>query len=78
MFCVRRVLALLAEVDECAGDLDEALEEIAVATARAEPEHLERVVRLVVFARIEVREPREVARVGLGLSLGPCGDFFIA
>ena len=40
VFRVFRVLALLAKMDECARDLDEALEKIAVAVARAEPEHV--------------------------------------
>jgi len=57
------LLEVPAQMDEGAGDLDEALEEGVVAVAGLQPEFFEDIVRLVVLAGIEAVEPCEVARV---------------
>jgi hypothetical protein len=52
---------LLAQVNEAAGELDEALVKQLVPVLALEPEMFEHVVRLVVFATIETNEVPGVA-----------------
>jgi len=59
-------LVLLLQMDEGAGELDEALEEGVVAAFGLEPEVLEDVVRLVVALGIEAGEIALVVRVEAG------------
>lgn len=71
---VRRVGALFLQVDECAGELDEALEKGMVGAARGEPEVFEHIVRFVILLRIKAGEVALVARVqgegGVGAEAG--------
>jgi len=62
---------LLLQVDEGAGELDEALVESVVAVAGPQPEMLEDVVGLKVALTVETGEVAQVPRVEVGL---PCGN----
>jgi hypothetical protein len=63
VFGVERVEVLLLQVDEGAGDLDEAFVKERVSIAALEPEMFEDIVRLVVLARIEAGEEAGVVRI---------------
>jgi hypothetical protein len=69
MMRVIRVLMLLAEVDQCPGDLDERFVEFAVGAVGFQPKVLKHIVGLVVVAAVEAFEIAEVARIGRGVCL---------
>lgn len=58
-----RALGLFAQMHECPGKLDEALEKIPVRPGGAQPKHFENIVRLVVFAGVEMLEPTDIAGI---------------
>ncbi len=64
---------LFLQMDEGAGDLDEAFEKGMVGTFRAQPELLEDIVGFVVFAAIKAGEETRVVRVEAGGGLSSEG-----